>query len=134
MSERFLTAEELAARYQVTRQHIQNLVNRGLPSLKLGRARRFDVEQTDLWLRARWSARAEMAPRTRGSGPKAAPENSSSTTGYHSGKDERTTDADELDDIEVALAQLVWSSARRYSDRVRTEAGWRAEYRKAGVL
>jgi hypothetical protein len=46
----FLTRAELADRYAITQATVSNLVNRGLPSLKLGRARRFDPAACDAWL------------------------------------------------------------------------------------
>lgn len=47
---RFLTDAELAGRYGVTRAHIHSLRHRGLPSIKLGRARRYDTIACDAWL------------------------------------------------------------------------------------
>lgn len=51
-SGRLLTANELARRYGVTRQTIYNLMKRGMPSLRLGSARRFRLADVDAWLDA----------------------------------------------------------------------------------
>lgn len=45
-----LTAEQLADHYGVTRATIYNLMKRGMPSLKIGRARRFRLAECDSWL------------------------------------------------------------------------------------
>lgn len=49
---RLLTAAELADHYGVSRAHVYNLMNRGMPSVKLGAARRFRVDEVDAWLDA----------------------------------------------------------------------------------
>lgn len=49
---KYVTAAELAERWAVTPQHIYNLVGRGLPSVKIGRSRRFDPEVADAWVEA----------------------------------------------------------------------------------
>ena len=49
-TEQLLTAEQLAQRWQVSRAHIFNLMSRGMPSLKIGRARRFDIGAAEAWL------------------------------------------------------------------------------------
>lgn len=49
---RLLTAAELAERYGICRATVYNLLAQGLPSIKVGRARRFDVARTDAWLEA----------------------------------------------------------------------------------
>jgi excisionase family DNA binding protein len=46
---RFVNAAGLAAHWHVSRAHVYNLLQRGLPSVKLGRSRRFDVEAADAW-------------------------------------------------------------------------------------
>lgn len=48
--ERFLTAAELAERWGVTRATIYNLMARGLPSVSIGRCRRFIRGDADAWL------------------------------------------------------------------------------------
>lgn len=47
---RLLTASQLADRYGVCRAHIYNLMGRGMPSLKVGAARRFRPSEVDAWL------------------------------------------------------------------------------------
>lgn len=47
---RLITAGELAAHWCCSRQHVYNLLHRGLPSLKLGRSRRFRVAAAESWL------------------------------------------------------------------------------------
>jgi len=44
------TVAELAARWKVSRAHIYNLMSRGLPSVSLGRCRRFRSDEVDAWL------------------------------------------------------------------------------------
>jgi excisionase family DNA binding protein len=44
------TAAELADRLKVSRAHIYNLLARGLPSIKVGRCRRFRRIDVDKWL------------------------------------------------------------------------------------
>lgn len=50
--DRLVTAAELAVYYGVTRATVYNLMNRGLPSMKIGRARRFRPSEVDAWLEA----------------------------------------------------------------------------------
>lgn len=50
MESRLVSAAELAAHYGVSRAHIYNLIDRGLPSLKVGRCRRFRIAECDAWL------------------------------------------------------------------------------------
>jgi len=50
--DRLVTAAELAARWGVSRAHIYNLLDRGLPSVQIGRCRRFRLRETDAWLDA----------------------------------------------------------------------------------
>ena len=47
-----LTATEVATALGVSRAHIYNLLNRGLPSVKVGRCRRFRMADVDAWLDA----------------------------------------------------------------------------------
>lgn len=54
---RFLTAAELAARWGVSKQHVYNLLHKGLPSVTLGgRVRRFRTDQVDAWIEAKQAA------------------------------------------------------------------------------
>ena len=48
--DRLITAAELAARWGVSRAHIYNSLHLGLPSIELGRARRFRIATSDRWL------------------------------------------------------------------------------------
>lgn len=41
--DQLITAAQLAERWGCSRAHVYNLVARGLPSVKLGRARRFSL-------------------------------------------------------------------------------------------
>lgn len=50
--DRLLNAVQLAERYGVCRAHIYNLMARGMPSLKVGAARRFRPSEVDAWLLA----------------------------------------------------------------------------------
>jgi excisionase family DNA binding protein len=47
---RLVTANELAERWGVSRAHVYNLISRGLPSVKLGRCRRFRIGEADAFL------------------------------------------------------------------------------------
>lgn len=49
--QRFTNAPGLAVHWGVSRQHIYNLLQKGLPSLKVGRCRRFDIAECDEWAR-----------------------------------------------------------------------------------
>lgn len=54
---RLLTAEEVADRLQVTGAWVREMARRGeIPSLKLGRYRRFSAEAIDAWLQDRAAA------------------------------------------------------------------------------
>ena len=44
------TVDQQAEAWQVSRAHIYALLNRGLPSVKIGRSRRFDPNACDAWL------------------------------------------------------------------------------------
>lgn len=52
MENRLRSAVELAEHYGVTRATIYNLMNRGMPSVQVGRCRRFRLAETDAWLDA----------------------------------------------------------------------------------
>lgn len=52
-SEPRLTAEELAGKWHVSRAFIYKLLKDGLPSVTIGRARRFDGEACEIWLATR---------------------------------------------------------------------------------
>lgn len=52
MSTRLVSVTEVAAHYGVSRATIYNLLDRGLPSIKIGRSRRFRLSDTDAWLEA----------------------------------------------------------------------------------
>lgn len=41
---------EICRRYRIGRSTVYDLLGAGLPSLKIGRSRRFDVRQTDAWM------------------------------------------------------------------------------------
>ena len=49
-ADHLVTAAELASRWGVSRAHVYNLMKRGLPSVKVGNARRFRPSQADAWL------------------------------------------------------------------------------------
>lgn len=49
-SARLVSAAELADHYGVTRATVYNLMGRGMPSLKVGRCRRFRLAEVDAWL------------------------------------------------------------------------------------
>ena len=49
---RFITAAELADRWGISRQHVYNLLRQGLPSVTIGRARRFRTDVVDAWIEA----------------------------------------------------------------------------------
>lgn len=49
---RLVSAAEIAAHYGICRAHVYNLIDRGLPSVKIGRSRRFRLADTDAWLDA----------------------------------------------------------------------------------
>lgn len=54
---RLMTAEEVADRLQVTVAWVREMARRGeMPSLKLGRYRRFSAEAIDVWLQDRAKA------------------------------------------------------------------------------
>ncbi len=46
----FTDAVGLAEYWQVSRPHIYAMLSRGLPSVKIGRARRFNLAACDAWL------------------------------------------------------------------------------------
>jgi excisionase family DNA binding protein len=46
------TVEELGERWRLSRSRIYELLGQGLPSVKLGRARRFITSDVDAWLLA----------------------------------------------------------------------------------
>ncbi len=48
--DRLVTAQQLADRLQLSRATIYALMREGLPSIRLGRARRFRVSDVDRWL------------------------------------------------------------------------------------
>lgn len=50
---RLVDADGLAERWQCSRAFIYKMIPQGLPTLKLGRARRFRVADADAWLAAR---------------------------------------------------------------------------------
>lgn len=52
LPDRLLNADETAEHYGVSRAHVYNLMHRGMPSVKLGRSRRFRLSQCDAWLDA----------------------------------------------------------------------------------
>ena len=47
---RLITADDLAERWSCSRSYIYLLLDAGLPSLKLGRSRRFRPADVDAWL------------------------------------------------------------------------------------
>ncbi len=47
---RLLTADELADHLNVSRAQVYNFLRLGLPSLKLGRSRRFRLSDVSVWL------------------------------------------------------------------------------------
>jgi len=51
MSEELLTIEELAEVLKTTRQKVSELVEKGLPFLKVGDRKRFEKEAVFEWLR-----------------------------------------------------------------------------------
>lgn len=53
---RLVSAAELAEHYGVSRATVYNLLDRGLPSIKIGRSRRFRLDATDAWLDAQQDA------------------------------------------------------------------------------
>lgn len=52
MSPRLVSAAEVADHYGVSRAHVYNLLARGMPSVKVGRCRRFRLSDVDAWLDA----------------------------------------------------------------------------------
>lgn len=50
MAATLLTVDQLAEHLQCSRAQIYNFLRRGLPSLKLGRSRRFRLDQVTIWL------------------------------------------------------------------------------------
>lgn len=46
-------ADELAQRLRTSRAHIYNMIPLGLPSVKIGRSRRFISDEVDAWIRER---------------------------------------------------------------------------------
>ena len=49
---RLVSAAELASQWGVTRATIYNLLKRGLPSVSIGRCRRFRIAEAEDWLEA----------------------------------------------------------------------------------
>ncbi len=56
--DKLVSAAELADRWGVCRATIYNSLPRGLPSVRIGRARRFRVAEADRWL----DAQADRVP------------------------------------------------------------------------
>ena len=50
---RYVDAKTLARRYGISRQGIYNLMSAGMPSVSIGRNRRFDPVLTDAWIAER---------------------------------------------------------------------------------
>lgn len=50
--DRLVTPAELAVRWGCSRQHVYNLMSAGLPSVRLGRARRIRLDDADDYLDA----------------------------------------------------------------------------------
>lgn len=46
------TAKDIARKYGVSRQHVYNLADRGMPHRKIGQAVRFNLDEVDEWMRA----------------------------------------------------------------------------------
>lgn len=46
----YMTADQLAEHLGISRAHVYNLLDRGLPSVKVGRCRRFRLSDVDAWL------------------------------------------------------------------------------------
>ncbi len=56
MNARLLTAEELAARWQVPTAHVYRLTREGaIPAVKLGRYRRYSPEVVERFERGEWN-------------------------------------------------------------------------------
>lgn len=47
---RLRTADELAEHYGICRASVYNLLHRGMPSVQIGRSRRFRLAEVDTWL------------------------------------------------------------------------------------
>ncbi len=45
------SAEEVAKMLGITREHVYTLIDKGLPTLKLGRSRRILSDDLDAWLK-----------------------------------------------------------------------------------
>lgn len=52
------TAKDIARRYSVSRAHVYNLVNRGMPHRKIGQSVRFNLEEVDGWMTSRTPTQA----------------------------------------------------------------------------
>lgn len=52
----YLTAPQLADLLGISRAGVYNLLHRGLPSVKIGRSRRFDPAAVEAWLSERQEA------------------------------------------------------------------------------
>lgn len=50
---RLVTAAELASHWGVSRAHIYNLLHLGLPSVKVGQCRRFNIPDATAWVNER---------------------------------------------------------------------------------
>lgn len=52
LTEKLMKRDDIAKFLQVTTRTVDNLRNRGLPTIMVGASPRFDVEAVKLWLRA----------------------------------------------------------------------------------
>lgn len=53
------TAKDVARKYGVSRAHVYNLADEGMPHRKVGTVIRFNLDEVDEWMQARTAAPAE---------------------------------------------------------------------------
>jgi excisionase family DNA binding protein len=53
---RLITPDDLAARWSICRAEVYRLLRQGLPSVKIGRARRIPIDEAEAWLLDRQQA------------------------------------------------------------------------------
>jgi len=47
----YITIQQMAEKYNVTKQTIRNWIKQGLPHIKLGNVLRFEEKESDSWIR-----------------------------------------------------------------------------------
>ena len=102
-----VTASWLAQYYGVTRQTIYNQMKRGMPSIKVGRSRRFRLAEVDAWIEAQ---QTEVG----GAAAEQAAEDAADATDLDRMRSQRDEARGELQRLTASAADLAseWESRR----------------------